>query len=104
MPKRGKAHEGSALNPPPATWLNRYRREAEVDQRELATVTGISQRTLQRLESGETSNPPLRYLVSCALALGLEDWHDLLEDEWTEPLFGRAPARARSSPFLKRRT
>jgi hypothetical protein len=40
-------------------------------------------RTLQRLESGETTNPPLRYLVNCALALGVE-FTSILEDEWVE--------------------
>jgi len=102
--KRGKASVSSDLSPPPATWLARYRREAGVDQPELARVTGISERTLQRLEGGKVDNPPIRYLVSCALALGLDDWQLLLEDEWTQPLHGRRPKRAQPSPFLQRRS
>jgi len=94
---------GSDLSPPPATWLARYRRAAAVDQPELASVTGISERTLQRLEAGQVTNPPIRYLVSCAMALGLDDWHLLLEDEWVQPLGGHRPRHARSSPFLRRR-
>jgi transcriptional regulator with XRE-family HTH domain len=102
--KRGKASVGSELKPPPLTWLSRYRREAAVEQGELAAATGISQRTLQRLESGETDNPPLRYLISCAMALGLDDWHLLLEDEWLRPLGNKAPRRAKSSTHLQRRS
>ena len=45
-------------------------------------------KALQHLESGEVENPPVRYLISCAVALGLDDWHLLLEDKWREPLPG----------------
>jgi DNA-binding XRE family transcriptional regulator len=89
--KRGSAKQGSDLLPPPETWLNRYRREAGLNQDALATAAGISVRTLQRLESTKYSaedNPPVRYLISCAVALGLEDWHLLLEDRWRKPLPG----------------
>jgi transcriptional regulator with XRE-family HTH domain len=102
--KRGKARVGSDLSPPPETWLARYRREAAVDQAELARATGISERTLQRLERGDNTNPPIRYLVSCAAALGLDDWHLLLEDEWTRPLKQGRPERAKPSAFLRARS
>ncbi len=106
MRKRGPASDGSDLSPPPQTWLNRYRREADVKQDELARVTGMSERTLSRLENGEVKNPPLRYLVNRAYALGLDDWQLLLEDEWQEwlPLRGRTPERARTSPFVRPRS
>jgi len=94
--KRGAAKHGSDLHPPPQTWLNRYRREAGIFLIPFASAAGISVRTLQRLESGQygrDNNPPLRYLVSCAAALELDDWHLLLEDEWQEPLPGTYRAR-----------
>jgi transcriptional regulator with XRE-family HTH domain len=104
--KRGAAHQGSDLDPPPKTWLNRRRRERAVSQNELSTTTGISARTLSRLENGEVANPPLRYLVNCAKALGIDDWRDLVEDEWEEWLAlshaTRRPKRARTTPFLER--
>jgi DNA-binding XRE family transcriptional regulator len=93
--KRGSAKDGSDLAPAPETWLNRYRREADVNQRYLAECAGISERTLQRLESGDYQNPPVRYLISCALALDLDDWHLLMEDNWQEPLPGARSVRAR---------
>jgi transcriptional regulator with XRE-family HTH domain len=83
---------GTDLRPPPPTWLNRYRREAEVSQIELSRATGISLRTLQRLESADCENPPVRYLISCAVALGLDDWHLLPEDQWRRPLKGTRSA------------
>jgi transcriptional regulator with XRE-family HTH domain len=73
-----------ALVPPPKTRLNRERRVRSVSQSALARATGISERTLQRLEGGEIENPPLRYLVNCAKALGMEDWRDLVEPEWEQ--------------------
>jgi hypothetical protein len=42
----------------------------------------MSVANLQRLEYG-MRNPPLRYLVNCAIALGVE-LTDVIEDEWLE--------------------
>jgi transcriptional regulator with XRE-family HTH domain len=95
MPSRGDASSGTDLSPPPPTWLARYRREAELAQWEVSSATGISIRTLQRLESGEFDNPPVRYLIRCAVALELDDWHLLLEDKWAKPLPGVRPVRTR---------
>jgi transcriptional regulator with XRE-family HTH domain len=67
----------------PQTRLNAARRKRQVSQYELSQVTGISERTLSRLENGEITNPPLRYLVNCAKALGM-DWHELIEPEWEQ--------------------
>lgn len=53
----------------PETWLERYRREAGISQYELSWATGISVRDLQRLESGAYENPPVRDLITCAVAL-----------------------------------
>lgn len=88
MAKLGDSRQGTDLLPPPPTWLARYRREAGVGQRDFAKAAKLSMRTLQRLESGEVDNPPVRYLISCAAALGLPDWHLLLEDRWNKPLEG----------------
>lgn len=68
----------------PKTRLNHERRLQRVSQAGLAELTGISERNLSRLENGEMTNPPLRYLVNCALALGLEDWRELVEPAWEQ--------------------
>lgn len=102
MAKRGSASKGTDLRPPPATWLARYRREAGLGQRDVVAATGISIRNLQRLESGEHENPPVRYLISCAAALELDDWHLLLEDKWSKPLPDTRPAR--EGDWMRRRS
>lgn len=43
--------------------------------------TGIPLRTYRRLENGELVNPPIRYLVNCAIALNVP-LEDVCEDEW----------------------
>jgi len=65
----------------PRTKLARVRRKAGVAQQDLAYWTGLSRSTVQRLELGETSNPPIRYLTNCALVLGCA-LEDLIENEW----------------------
>ncbi|MDP1793783.1 MAG: helix-turn-helix transcriptional regulator [Acidimicrobiales bacterium] len=67
----------------PKTQLNYIRREQRVSQADLAAITGISLRNLSRLENGEMTNPPLRYLVNCARALGVP-WQQLVEPEWEQ--------------------
>jgi transcriptional regulator with XRE-family HTH domain len=87
MPRRGR------------TRLSEARAHIGFSQEEMAERTGISLRTYQRLESGRVENPPLRYLVNCAIALGVE-LDDILEPEWLEwlPLTedaAKPPARPR---------
>jgi transcriptional regulator with XRE-family HTH domain len=67
----------------PKTQLNYIRREQRVSQSDLAAITGISVRNISRLENGKMTNPPLRYLVNCAKALGV-DWQVLVEPEWEQ--------------------
>jgi transcriptional regulator with XRE-family HTH domain len=67
----------------PSTRLARARLSRGVTQEELAEAVGISVPTLRRLEQGEVDNPKLRYLVNCAIALGVE-LDEVLEDEWLE--------------------
>ena len=54
-----------------------------VTQQEMADATGISTATYWRLEHGRLSDPPIRLLANCALALGVE-LEDLIEDEWRQ--------------------
>lgn len=54
-----------------------------VTQEELAEAIGISLPTYRRVERGETDNPPLRYLVNAALALGVE-LDAVIEDGWRD--------------------
>lgn len=63
------------------TKLARWREQRGITQEELARATGLSQSVYWRLENGRYDNPPLRYLVNCALALGC-DLDDLIEDSW----------------------
>jgi transcriptional regulator with XRE-family HTH domain len=63
------------------TKLARIRLERAISQKALAEVTGLSIATYRRLERGEIKNPPLRYLVNCALALGVE-LDDVIDEEW----------------------
>jgi transcriptional regulator with XRE-family HTH domain len=62
---------------------HRDARAADVSQRRLAELTGISLRTLQRIERLEVDNPPIRYLANYAIVLGCER-EDLIEPEWRE--------------------
>jgi transcriptional regulator with XRE-family HTH domain len=61
--------------------LRERRRAAGLTQRALSERTGISLRTLQRIERLEVDNPPIRYLANCAIVLGCE-LEDLIEPEW----------------------
>jgi transcriptional regulator with XRE-family HTH domain len=63
--------------------LYERRRGAGLSQRALAARTGISLRTLQRIERLEVDNPPIRYLTNCAIVLGCE-LEELIESAWRE--------------------
>lgn len=65
------------------TKLATWRQSRGVTQEELARATGLSTSVYWRLENGHYDNPPVRYLVNCALALGCS-LDDLIEDEWRE--------------------
>lgn len=67
------------------TKLARRRIAAELTQGELAEAVGISLPTYRRLERNKMRNPPLRYLVNCAIELDC-DWRELVEAEWEERL------------------
>lgn len=65
----------------PRTKLAHARQSRGVTQDELAEAIGVSPATYRRLERGQADNPPLRYLINAALALGVPV-DDLIEDEW----------------------
>jgi transcriptional regulator with XRE-family HTH domain len=76
----------------PATRLAELRIAKNLRQDEFAEQVGLSLRTLQRLEAGEIENPPLRYLVNCAIRLDVA-LDEVIEDSWREwlALDARAP-------------
>lgn len=61
--------------------LAQWRERRGLTQEALARATGLSSSVYWRLEKGHYTNPPLRYLMNCALALGCE-LDDLIEDKW----------------------
>lgn len=69
--------------PEQKTRLAKWRERRGITQEELARATGLSNSVYWRLEKGRYDNPPLRYLMNCALALGCS-LDDLLEEEWRQ--------------------
>lgn len=65
----------------PTTRLGRLRVQRRITQAALARATGLSPRTLQRLEHGSLVNPPIRYLANLALALDVP-LQDVIEPDW----------------------
>lgn len=50
-------------------------------QASMSEKTGIPLRTYRRLENGEMENPPITYLVNCAIVLG-QPLEAICEQEW----------------------
>jgi hypothetical protein len=46
------------------------------------------------LERNKVRNPPLRYLINCAIVLDCH-WNDLIEPEWEEWIDLRLPDKPR---------
>lgn len=65
------------------THLAALRQERGIRQTEMAAAIGVSPTTYRRLERGQMSNPPLRYLTNAAILLRV-DLEDVIEDEWRE--------------------
>lgn len=68
---------------------------AGIDQKTMAELTGIPLTTYQRLDGkgNDLDNPPIRYLINCALVLQVEidEVSPVVLEEWT--IFDeRAPA------------
>lgn len=66
-----------------ATRLAAVRGWRNVTQQELAAAVGLSHTHYRRLEQGTITNPPLRWLVNCARALGVP-LSDIIEPAWLE--------------------
>ena len=80
--------------------IKKFRKEAGLTQRELAAQTGISLRTLIRLENGEIDNPGIRTIVNLAEVLDIGFlW--LIEPEWAT--WKEFKPGAKAPPRLKRR-
>jgi transcriptional regulator with XRE-family HTH domain len=71
----------AAVPPGYKTKLHFARAAGGLTQAYMSEETGIPMRTYRRLENGELKNPPLRYLVNCAIALDFP-LEDVCEDEW----------------------
>jgi transcriptional regulator with XRE-family HTH domain len=65
------------------TRLAQWRVKRGATQASLAGAVGLSLATYRRLERGQNPNPPLGYLVNCAIALGCE-LDDLLDDHYRD--------------------
>lgn len=70
----------------PRTRLALARMRAGFTQKDMAERTGITLPTYRRLERGalprrDAPNPPLRYLINCAIVLGVQ-WQEFWEPEW----------------------
>jgi transcriptional regulator with XRE-family HTH domain len=68
---------------PPRSKIAARRLEADFSQKQLSELSGLSMRTIQRLDAGEVDNPPIRYLVNIALVLDVPVL-DICEGEWLE--------------------
>lgn len=80
----------------PRTHLAYERIKAGFTQEEMAERTGIALPTYRRLERGilpsrEAPNPPIRFLINCAIVLQV-DWQMLWEPAWNDWLDLRRPA------------
>jgi transcriptional regulator with XRE-family HTH domain len=67
----------------PQTKIAARRQQIRLSQKQLSDLSGISLRTIQRLERGDVENPPIRYLVNLAMALDCQ-LTDICEDAWFE--------------------
>jgi transcriptional regulator with XRE-family HTH domain len=61
--------------------LAAWRVERNLTQRALSDLSGVSLRTLTRIERREVDNPPIRYLVNLAILLDCT-LSDLIEEGW----------------------
>jgi transcriptional regulator with XRE-family HTH domain len=65
------------------TRLAEWRLRRGLTQRQMSELTGLSPASYWRLERGQVTNPPIRYLVNCAIVLRC-DWTDLLEEQYVQ--------------------
>jgi transcriptional regulator with XRE-family HTH domain len=63
------------------TRLAYWRQQRGVSQRALAARTGISEKTIERLDQGLTRNPNIRHLLAIAHVLRVPVM-ELVEEDW----------------------
>lgn len=66
-----------------STRLKIWRLRHKLTHAQMSMETGIPLRTYQRLEAGGLSNPPIRYLMNCAVVHGVP-LEEVCEPEWLE--------------------
>lgn len=81
----------------PVTRLRAIRLDRGLSQKDLAALTGIPLRSLERVDRGEVDDLPFRWLVNLALALRCGP-ADLIEPEWTKWKPDITPARPTQRP------
>jgi transcriptional regulator with XRE-family HTH domain len=82
------------------TRLRQIREALGLSQDGAAGTAALSVRTYQRLETGGLASPPLRHLVNCALAFGV-DLEEVCEPEWLE-WTPPHPSRPKPQPLTSR--
>lgn len=65
------------------TKIARLRVQRRISQADLARTTGLSLATVRRLERGQLTNPPIRFLTNVAIALDVP-LEDVIEPEWVQ--------------------
>ena len=85
------------------TKIARLRAERGLTQAAMARLTGIAPQTYWRLERGQIKNPPITYLVNCAMVLGCE-LVDVCEKRWLAWTSFAGAKKPRRSPRPRRDT
>ena len=67
----------------PRTWLAFERIAKGYTQEQMAERTGIALGSYRRLERGTHANPPVRWIINCAIVLDL-DWQWVWQGQWNE--------------------
>lgn len=83
------------------TNLAKVRLDLGVTQVELAKAAGLGVRTIQELERGEITNPPIGYLINVATALGVE-LMKVCEPEWVQPFKYESGALRRTTERVEK--
>lgn len=77
------------------TRLAHWRAQRGVSQRSLAARTGISEKTIERLDQGRVTNPNVRHLLAIAHVLRVP-LGELIEEDWR--LYRVAGKQMRADP------
>ncbi len=88
---------GDSRDPRVTTRLRATRLDRGFSQQDLAELTGIPLRSLERLDRGEVDDLPFRWLVNLSIALWCKPV-DLAESEWFKWKEDITPARRTPRP------